>query len=421
VELADKAGSSPAESDLKDIRAAITLTPDAQLCGQCHSQGTEPESKRPFPSTYRPGGDLLDKTVFSLVAPDSKDHWWPTGHASQGNMQFNEWLKSGHSKSLETLLTSKEAGPACLQCHSADYILASRQIAAQKAGTRKGAAPELPALKAAKYGVTCLACHNPHVATEGSARPDFILVADAYTLCGSCHRNTDVTPALHHPTREMFEGLPLVKGIQGIPSVHFSEPKGPRCQNCHLSRVPASGFPSASHLLLPVFPSKTEQKLPDSCTGCHSKLTPTDLQSLIDQTQDTVRGRLSVAFARLATVPKPQAGSPAAEQYDRVVNALAFVQNDGSLGVHNYAYADALLSASERTLTELSVPGAAVKPTEGPAPTATPSGPPQPETAREVSVPSGLRPITILSIGATLLTLLIGAFLFFRKFGRREI
>ena len=41
-------------------------------------------------------------------------------------------------------------------------------------------------------------------------------------------------------------------------------------------------------------------------------------------------------------------------RYQQVVAALNFVQNDGSFGIHNYAYTDALLSAAEQDLALLS-------------------------------------------------------------------
>ncbi len=416
VDLANKAGSDPGEDDLKALHAAIVLTPDSQVCGQCHSQGTEPAKNLPFPTTYLPGTNLLDAQVFTLVAPDDKDHWWVTGHAKQQNMQFNEWLKSGHSKSLQTMQGSKDAAPACLECHSGDFPLNSRLAALQKAGDLKPLALDPLTVTSAKYGVGCVNCHEPH----GGENPVAFDLAkpDAYTLCTSCHRATDVTKSLHHPVQDMFEGRVIIKSIPGIPSDHFKNAKGPRCITCHMPDVPVDTTSNPSHTFQLVQPGKTSGQLPDSCSGCHNKLTPTDLQSLIDGTQDTVRARLSVAFVRLATVPKPDAGSTVADQYSQVVTALAFVQNDGSLGVHNYAYTDALLKAAERSLSELGVPGSAIKPTEGPAPTATLSGSPVPSNPPGVSVPTGYRPSTVLSLCCVSLILLIGAVAFFRKAGR---
>jgi hypothetical protein len=420
IEVAADAGRSPSESELKDIHAAIVVSPDSQICGQCHSQGVEPDGKRPYPVKYLPGLDLLDKSIFSLVAADSPDHWWQTGHARQRNMQFNEWLSSGHAKSLETLKTSKDAAPACLECHSADYTLYRRLLAAQEAGRLEKIPLESLSVQSARFSVGCVNCHDPHVSTRDAPVKFELAGGDAYAQCTSCHRATDVTPGLHHPATEMFEGQSIVKGIPGIPSVHFADVKGPRCQTCHMPQVPIEAARLGSHTFRLIAPLKADGKLPDSCSGCHSKLTGADLQSLIDNTQDTVRARLAVALARLQTIANPETGSQASERYNQVVTSLAFVQNEGSLGIHNYTYVDALLTASERTLSELSVPGSSVQPTEAPAPTATPSMPVVTTGTVAASVPTGLRPITLLSIGTVLLILLIGAVAFFRKSSHRE-
>jgi predicted CXXCH cytochrome family protein len=355
--------------------------------------------------------------VFNLVPNNDKDHWWETGHASQMNMQFNEWLKSKHAKSLETMQSSKDAAPACLECHSADYRLNSVLIAAQKAGDLQGDPIKLPTLRQAKFSVTCISCHDPH---GDSKSPAQLAAKDSYTLCTSCHRATDVTKALHHPSREMFEGLTLIKDLPGIPSAHFADARGPRCQSCHMSSVPVQGTTNVTHTFLSVLPGKANGKLPDSCSGCHDKLKPNDLQSLIDGTQDAVRARLAVAWARVGTLAKPDQPGKAADSYNAIVNALTFVQNDGSLGVHNYAYADALLNYAERALSELSVPGAKVQPTEGPAPTAVSAAPAPVNTNAESSVPTGLRPPTVVSLSFFGLILLIGAVAIFRKSGKGE-
>jgi hypothetical protein len=149
-------------------------------------------------------------------------------------------------------------------------------------------------------------------------------------------------------------------------------------------------------------------------------LAATDLQYLINDTQAAIQSRLSLAFTRLGSVTQPEEGSPAAEQYTQVLNALTFVQNDGSFGVHNYDYASALLDFAERGLAELSVPGAVLEPTEGPAPTATPSGPVviyrEPPEVKH----SGIRPAGILILGLAGLVVIGGAVVFFRYFAQDE-
>ncbi len=334
--LADKAGSSPSNGDLKALRAAIVVSPDPQICGQCHSQGTEPEKNLPFPVTYRPGGKLLDKSVFALVAGDSADHWWAGDHARQMNMQFNEWVKSGHSQALTALKGGNPTDPACLTCHSGDYSFTNALIAEQKAGTRKGEAPQPITLETAQFGITCTSCHNPH--SDGKIA--FNLAADSYELCTSCHRDTDVTKGVHNATKEMFEGQTIVKEVQGIPSVHFSSQNGPKCATCHMPDVPVGAFSLKSHSLTPVMPGTVNvDAVKDSCTSCHSEVAPDQMQKFISDAESDTKTRLKT----IKTAIKDS--SP-----EWVRTAVAFVEGDRSWGVHNHRYTATLLSAVEINL-----------------------------------------------------------------------
>jgi hypothetical protein len=174
----------------------------------------------------------------------------------------------------------------------------------------------------------------------------------------------------------------------------------------------------ASHNMNPIIPGEVENGPPDACSNCHEDLTTADLQSLVLDTQERVSERLSVAFARLSSVEEPEAGTPERDQYDAIRAALTFVQNDASLGVHNYDYTDALLRMAEQALSTISVPGAVLQPTEGPAPTVTPSEPiTTVVTSGGETVSSGMRPITWIIIGLVVIILLIAARQFFRKSG----
>ena len=212
--------------------------------------------------------------------------------------------------------------------------------------------------------MTCTTCHSPHAGDP----EDFLLVSDLYTLCTSCHRNTELVEPLHHPVVEMFEGQTVVEGIEGIQSAHFSAEEGPRCITCHMTGVPVGSATLASHTWQPVIPGETADGPPDACSGCHTDLNTADLESLVLDTQASVERRLSLASTRLGSIPPPEPGTDAAASYDRAAAALAFVQGDGSLGVHNYAYADALLDTVQNELAVLSVPGATLAADGRPAP-----------------------------------------------------
>ena len=328
AELASDAGRRPDEEELAEIRAAINPAVDPQTCGQCHSRGTNPDNL-PFPATYLPGEVLADH--FTLVTLEETDHWWVTGHARQMNMQYNEWMNSAHATSLTTLRDSQAADDSCLTCHSADYAYTARLTAAVEAGNREGAAPPAATLENAQYGVTCSSCHNPH--TESGLEAN--MVQPAYSLCISCHSNSGVQEGIHHPVREMFEGTRIISTINPETGVHFITDGGPTCTTCHAASVPVDSGIRVSHGLNPITPGVvvTQPMLEDSCSGCHGdEASPELLQKLIEDIQSNTRERIDTARAAVT------AATPS-----WVTQALDFVEGDGSLGIHNYAYSDAVL------------------------------------------------------------------------------
>lgn len=334
VDVADDAGDSPSDRELAEIRNAIVLSPDAQVCGQCHSRGVEDTDGYPFPTDYDTWDhNLLDSYI--LPALDDGIHWWTTGHAKEPNMQFNEWLESGHANALTVLQDGEaEVQPECLSCHSSDYRQNQAWITAIESGEREGDLPEVLTIETAQYGVTCTTCHGLHVETE----EDFMLVASADELCAECHQNTDLTEGLHHPVVEMYQGLPLVEGIAGKPGSHFTSEEGPTCTTCHMTEVPASDGTRTSHALSVVMPNGDVNLDTDSCTSCHDDLSPEYMASFITQTQEETKHRIMVAQSAIENL---------VEVPTWINEALTFVENDGSYGVHNYAYTDTLLDAVE--------------------------------------------------------------------------
>ncbi|MBN8638115.1 MAG: ammonia-forming cytochrome c nitrite reductase subunit c552 [Anaerolineae bacterium] len=410
AEAADDAGGRPNDEELVEIHNAIVVSPDAQVCGQCHALGNQP-----FPVDYRPGGVLVHEDGYALVSEEDTSAFYGTGHARLSNMQYNEWIASGHATAFETMSASPNAQAECLTCHSGDYLFTERIRGIYDDGDLSGPVPDSLTLETASMGITCTVCHSPHTAED----EEFNLTSAPYEMCTSCHRNTELVNPLHHPVVEMFEGQAIIDGVLGVPSAHFSEEDGPRCVTCHMTSVEAGGFALANHTWKPIIPGEDDAP-PDSCSGCHTDLNSADLQSLVDDTQADVRSRLSIAFARVASIAAPAAGSDAEALYQRAVAALTFVQGDGSMGVHNYAYADALLDQVSVMLTELSVPGATLEPTEAPAPTATPSIDRAAAVAVERSVTSGFRPMTVILIGLVAFILLAGTFVFVRQARRQS-
>lgn len=337
VDAADEADISPTDEEARLIHETIVLSPDSQICGQCHSQGRS--EAHPFPAAYIPGMNLLDPSVFTLVDTNAEGFWWTAVHGQQSNMQFNEWSLSAHANTPTTTLANVEgATDECLSCHSADYGWNAYLVSLHESDNRSGELPEAVTLTTAQYGVTCTSCHELHAEEPR----DFLLENDTYTTCVMCHTDPDSADGLHHPNQQMFEGTTLIPEVSGVPSAHFSGEAGPDCVTCHMPRMPIGSFSLSSHALQIVSPSAAIESgvLTDTCSTCHEEqASAVALQQLIDDTQNGTRARWEAAMAALT------GNEPA-----WVKLALDFIAGDGSLGIHNYAYTDALLDAIEAEL-----------------------------------------------------------------------
>lgn len=400
LDEAEDGGNSPSDRELRAIRGAIVLSPDPMICGQCHIRGTAPEDGLPYPVEYLPTQNLLDEDVFVPVAEDDEVHWWNTGHAKMSFMQFNEWLKSSHSTALASMQASEFAEDACLQCHSEDYRFTQTQITAVDEGDREGDPPDPVTLDNAQFGVVCTTCHNPHADPEETT---FSLEQDRYTLCVDCHNDTEVTENIHHPVQEMHEGETIIEQVAGIPSAHYTAEDGPDCVTCHMPRVPVELASRASHIFEPVLPGANLEGLEDTCSQCHSEqIEATGLQAFIEDVQASTETRLTAA--------QDATGTDTAEW---VTVALDFVAGDGSRGVHNYNYSDALLDAVELEL------GLTSAETDSPAAVTTPESPESDgdeaeESATEESeTPSGLTTESMTIMALSLLVIAAAAYVFF--------
>ena len=337
VEAAEDAGRRASDEELAAVRAAINPGIDPQICGSCHSRGAVADGAPAYSTTFLPGQTLSVEGSYVPFGPDDPIHFYATGQASMPNMQYNEWLSTTHASSLENL--PDDATDECLTCHSGEFAYNQALIAAHEAGDREGLAPEALTLAAAQFGVGCITCHDPH--SEGDLPAN--LIAEPYALCTSCHTNRQsIVEGVHHPVKEMYEGAPLVEGVLSIPSAHFTAEDGPDCQTCHMSQMPFDGGVRHSHSMTPILPgaAMNVEGLVDTCSKCHAdESTPESLQAFIDDTQAGVRERIDAI--RAALPPSPP---------DWAVIAIDFVEGDGSYGVHNYVYADAILDQLEESL-----------------------------------------------------------------------
>ena len=290
-----------------------------------------------------------------------------------------EWLNSVHA-----VTTTDPAGNAtCVGCHTA-YGFIGRIEGATTTNT-------------AYAPINCQTCHEPHGITIPTNSVHQIRTMAAVTLmdgtvvtnagegllCMQCHHSrlaaSSITPATkgsshfgphEGPQADMLEGVNGFTYGLAIPSSAHAGAVTNTCVACHMQNI-ASTDPAFLHAGGHTFEnSYNGEALVGACQPCHGSITSfdfpvedfngsgvpqgvqTQVQSLLNELALLLPGGTtnvennSITPASNWTTPQLEAG------YNWM-----FVNNDGSLGVHNTAYAVGLLQASIANLTGVSVPG----------------------------------------------------------------
>jgi predicted CXXCH cytochrome family protein len=262
-------------------------------------------------------------------------------HTGFHHPNFEQWQTSKHAAALATLQSNAHATSACLECHSAEAILATGQeVVLQKDQVK------------AENPITCVACHAPH----GSPN-DAQLRKPVTDLCIGCHTDENALPgsAPHHPDREILLGLGGFEAngaeAQGPNSDHSTAALA-RCVTCHVYQVP-NAQPSVEN---PVNTGHSfEPEVPDACHQCH---TGNEAVRYKDRVQAEVQAQLD-ALAPYFTSGSPLYIDPATLTPDQLkrYNIAKFnyqlVGGDGSKGVHNHDYVAHLLDVSQTILGAL--------------------------------------------------------------------
>lgn len=235
-------------------RKDIVRTVAPSVCGQCHTRGQNGASGRipagsfDFPVNNSPGADFTQHYQQMTLKNDAeKKFWWGYGISKDRHQEYADWNNSKHANALSNLQENDAQRGAncskgarddqCMSCHSADFHLA-------KAG-------EKPTLETARYGVTCVACHEPH-GLDNQAHDELS------NKCGGCHLSNFASRA----------GVSAQRPHSPCPSGKVG------CADCHMPRTVKTGgfFSLRSHAFRIVPPQASQQEeIPNSCQngGCH--------------------------------------------------------------------------------------------------------------------------------------------------------
>lgn len=307
-------------------------------CEECHGPGaTHVGSRNPTDIIRLPTADTCGKCH---TGPEQPNH--------------EEWLASRHSKALATIRTSPDRADACLACHSFDYAATVRH---NQARAGRGLPPlPLPSLTDAtaandpREGVTCLSCHAPHGSSQLAELRDL-----PTPTCVTCHNDPQPTPGTR-PHAPQWNVLSATGGrrpdpanigdslaLSGIPAVHSNLNPIGGCAYCHgpnfKQASPTADNPSLSG-------HRFEVRF-DLCVPCH---TPDVAQALADNLRNELTARMNGVRDRIAAIPAHDLIGPNRKLVDAALLNLDLIDQDGSMGIHNSAYARSLLTEADNSL-----------------------------------------------------------------------
>jgi len=361
ADAASKLTPQSSADDVYAVRQKIVKSVDATICSSCHTRGSSPDG-HPYPVGYVVGGPMEASMFVPVAATGNADdpNFWPDGTAKDHREQYLEWVGSKHGNALADLRNGGGQN-FCMGCHSTDFAHQDGVFAQDKV-----------TIDNAQFSITCVQCHSPH----GEQKIDNQLRQDSYSLCISCHNGTGVSGAspiqagseVHHPMREMFEGVSFL-GLEANPSPHFrNEANGPVCATCHMVKTAQSteSGDMPSHSWKVIVPTKNAEGQPDSCTGCHTlerskDNTPENLAYAVESVQSDTKDRVEALKADLKDItdahkdwdPKATDKSDEQKLAERITTLVSFVESDGSWGFHNPGFTDDILSEAESNMDDL--------------------------------------------------------------------
>ncbi len=284
-----------------------------------------------------------------------------------------EWLNSLHA-----ITTTDPAGNAsCVGCHTGIGFIQRVDGVTNNVDT-------------SYMPINCQTCHEPHGETTPTNNPHMIRTLASVTfqdgttvtnggeglLCMECHQSranaASYAPVYHShfgphhgPQGDMLEGANGFTYGQSIPSSAHRNAVGDTCITCHMQNI-ASTDPAFTHAGGHTFEMAANgEDLVAACQQCHgSSVTDFDFplqdydgDGVIQGVQTEVQNLMNkLAVLLPGGVTNVQNGTVApdatwtAPQLEAAYNYL-FVQSDGSMGIHNTAYAVGLLKASIANLT----------------------------------------------------------------------
>ena len=365
-------------------------------CENCHGPGSE--HAQAFGDTNLFNWPRIDKT---FAAGDcGQCHDSPNTHIKNA-----EWNNSIHARTTRTP-SGSGSRIACVRCHTgpgfADYVENLGSTNAYVTNTVYEA-------------ITCQACHDPHDASNpyqlrtGTTVPlaDGTVVTNAGSggFCFNCHtsRNGSYTNSIENyqqgkqtwnggtgfgvhdsPQADMLEGVNAFTYGKTIPSSAHRSSITNTCAGCHMQTVAMTdpAFLQAGghtfHMTYNTYMTNGSTIVTNTldkvtvCVQCHGKIdsfdmvradyngdgvtegVQTEVQNLLNKLSTMLPNSTYVTngnYVADGLVKSPSSKTNWPSKFLKASYNWQFVNNDGSKGVHNVAYAVGLLKASIADLT----------------------------------------------------------------------
>ena len=343
-----------------DMPVELQMKSNVQ-CENCHGPAQE---------HLRSGGDI-SKIGINLSGGNCGQCHDAVAH----HVKNFQWGASVHGK------TEVDRTGGCVDCHTAAGFIDANDPGINEDGMMVS----VTNYASFKEGITCAACHDPHSADgnvhqtraiESVTLPngDVITEGGAGLVCMSCHHsrqnaeeyvynNFSSHSGPHHgPQGDMLAGKNAIEYGQDMPSSKHLAVVEESCAQCHMQEAPAD-LPAyaknmvGGHTFTLAYDNGVDPEihLTETCLGCHGEIEDFDFggedynrNGIVEGVQSEIEGLLEELAMLL-----PPIGSPSVSAADCDTLALKrgaynylYVEEDGSMGVHNPKYAAAILLSS---------------------------------------------------------------------------
>ena len=233
--------------------------------------------------------------------------------------------ESCHKKEIN--ITSKVDDNTCLNCHSYSKQQNSDFVALHEKHTNSE-----------KEKVECFSCHGqvPH---GQKAVASISVMMD----CQNCHSNTHQIQRTIYMTQHPIQAKDTDKILSPMFLTHVE------CTGCHIEQVEQKSGALVSY-------GTVAKAVPRACDNCHEKGTGKQYipfwQGKIKTMHEQVSRKLELLKDRAKITTNQKTAAKLNQSIEQAQSILESVLADGSWGVHNFKYTEALLLEADKIVNE---------------------------------------------------------------------